>query len=172
MAMEKKTRGLDDIQTVIDTTYNAMISKDDDADSTADSMDGLVETDDDGEDAADIINKMDDEQPVTDDRQDTDGNEVAAADADIMDMISKMTAADEKKTRDTIVKSGLSDSRSNYSNGMLATLAVIAIIGLVIVVVSLLTSLRYPIPGLNGWNLAIGVFMIAYSFLFLLNWRR
>jgi hypothetical protein len=94
------------------------------------------------------------------------------ADSDIMKFIDAMTQDDANKTKDTLHKEGYDDKSSSYSQGMMTFIFTIMGIGLVFTVISLLSSLAWPIPFIGSWNLVIGVFMMLYGSLFLLNWRR
>lgn len=51
------------------------------------------------------------------------------------------------------------------------TMVTLMIVGLVIVLITYLTSARFPIPGIGNWNLAIGFGVAMAGFLMTLRWR-
>lgn len=45
------------------------------------------------------------------------------------------------------------------------------IVGLVYIVVTYLSSSRFPLPGIGAWNLAIGFAVIMAGFIMTMRWR-
>ena len=125
--------------------------------------------------------------PVNDNRDDADtedGDALAHADADILALVREMGGVvpeDNDANGDANVDNARTvdededtdrTSKHSYDPGMLRLIFGLMIIGLAVTVITMLTSFAYPIPVIGPWNLAIGVFMILYGFLFLLDWRR
>ena len=131
--------------------------------------------------------------PVNDNRDDADTEDsdaLAHADADILALVREMGGAVTVDTDDnddhdgngdanvdnarTVDEDGDTDrtGKSSYDPGMLRLIFGLMILGLAVTVITMLTSFAYPIPVIGPWNLAVGVFMILYGFLFLLDWRR
>lgn len=51
------------------------------------------------------------------------------------------------------------------------TMVTLMVLGLVWVVVTYLAGGRYPIPGLDNWNLAVGFGVMLVGFVMTLRWR-
>ena len=131
---------------------------------------------------------------VNDNRDDADtedGDALAHADADILALVREMGGVVTVDTDDnddhdgnvdgngdtvdnSVDENGDTDrtGKSSYDPGMLRLIFGLMILGLAVTVITMLTSFAYPIPVIGPWNLAVGVFMILYGFLFLLDWRR
>ena len=194
MAVEKKTKLNDAIQKAIDKSYGGIdhedsskdvIDHDDhltedgsnrDIDSIVDSVNATISGGAGGSNMDGQFDSPDDSKtnhPEADDS--AYGVKVASnidAESDIMKLIDTMTQDDADKTKETLHKEGYDDRASIYTQGMMTFVGIIMGIGLVVTVISMLSSLAWPIPFIGVWNLVIGVFMILYGSLFLLNWRR